>query len=171
MILFVIIIAAIILDFMVFWNVGKDGRLVRGLSRLRIRKAAGLFDINFIDSKQLFVQLNKELPNVMFINDIDVDKAIMLMESRLDNVRAVYRHEQFDFTEQQVAFNMVVIVTRDGCIIEISSIYNYVELLYTIDQTPWANCLAKDLSAFRLNTADSAIARNVCVTGFAGQVN
>ncbi len=170
---FVIIITGIIRGIQaIIWNVDKDGKAVRRVSRLRIRKAADLITSNFIDSKQLFVQVNKELPNVVLINDIDVNKAIKLIDEKLDNIRAVYKHRQFDFTEQQIVFSMIIIVTSDGSIVEISSIYNYVELLYTEDQALWADALAKELSALRLNVTDrSSIARNVCVRGFAGREN
>jgi hypothetical protein len=172
MISFLPIIAAIIRGIIAVWNVDKEKSVVRrGVSRLRIRKAVALLANNFIDSKQLFVQLNRELPNVMLINGIDVNKAIILIEAKLDNIRAVYRHEQFDFADQQIVFNMIIIVTRDGRIVEISSIYNYVELLYTADQAQWADYMAKELSTFRLNVADGAIARNVRITGFAGREN
>src|SRR5690349_14352894 len=143
---FVIIITGVIRGIMaVVGNLDKG--TVRRLSRLRIRRTAGLITNNFIDSKQLFVQLNKELPNVMLLSGIDVNKAIQLIDAKEDNIRTVYKHRQFDFAEQQTVFNMIIIVTGDGCIVEISSIYNYVELLYTADQTLWADALAKELSA------------------------
>jgi hypothetical protein len=172
MISYFLIIVAIVRIIIAVWNGDKNEITIkRRLSKIRIRKAAGLIASNFIDSKQLFVQLNEELPNVTLINEINVNKAIQLIEANLDNVKAVYKHRQFDFEGQEIVFNMIIIVTGDGNIVEISSIYNYVELLYTAEKALWADCLAKELSAFRLNIADRAIARNVCITGFAGQAN
>src|SRR6059058_5532274 len=102
---FVIIVTGIIRGLMaVVRNVDKDAKAVKRLSRLRIRKASDLIASNFIDSKQLFVQVNKELPNVTLINGIDVNKATQLIDTKLGKIKAVYRHRQFDFTEQQVVF-------------------------------------------------------------------
>jgi hypothetical protein len=141
-----------------------------GFRRLRISKASGLIANNFIDSKQLFVKLNKELPNVMLINGVDVKSAFSLLLERLgNNVRTVYRHEQFDFSEQQIFFNMVIIVLNDKSIIEVGR--GYVELLYTSAKVPWAESLVQELSAFQLSTIGKASTSNVCVTGFAGQIN
>ncbi len=137
-----------------------------GFRKLRITKGTRLIDNNFIDSKQLFVKMNKELPNVMLINGIDMTSAFSLLLERLgNNVRTVYRHEQFDFTEQQVVFNMVIIVLNDKSVIEVGS--SYVELLYTSAKMPWAASLVQELSAFQLSTIGKASSGNVCITGFA----
>jgi hypothetical protein len=144
--------------------------VARRFRKLRISSGTGLIANNFVDSRQLFVKLNKQLPNVMLINGIDVSQAVKLLEAKLDSsIKTVYKHRQFDFNERQIVFNMMIIVTSNNRIIEVGN--SYVELLYAAEHASWADCLAKELSAFQLCSTATSFAKTVCVRGFAGQVN
>lgn len=149
---------------------GRGKGTIRRLQRLRITKVQGLIANNFIDSKHLFVKLNRQLPSVMLVNGIDVNKAVRFTEANLgNNITTVYKHKQYDFSEQQIIFNMLIIVTNDNRVIEIGS--SYVELLYTAEQASWADYMAKELAAFRLNDTEKPVAKAVCIRGFAGYMN
>ena len=171
MVIFWIIVIVFVIRFVIDTN--KNASLLpyaNALQKFRIKPTAGLIANNFIDSKHLFIKLNRELPNVLLINEVDVNKVTKLIEETVNtNMRAVYKHRQFDFNRKRPLFNMIIMVTHDKNIIEIGN--GYVELLYTPRHVMWADKLAQDIAQHRIEKETKVLTRDICVTGFAGSIN
>ncbi|TKK66645.1 hypothetical protein FC093_16545 [Ilyomonas limi] len=165
MIPFVIIAVVIVRVIISACKIAESNKTVaRRFRKLRISSGKSLIANNFVDSKHLFIKLNKQLPNVMLINGIDVSQAVKLLEAKLNSsIKTVYKHKQFDFDEQQIVFNMMIIVTSDNRIIEVGN--SYVELLYTAEHALWADYLANELAAFQLCSTATSFSKTVCVRG------
>src|SRR4051812_28102514 len=120
----IIIIVVIIIRIIttIFRNEDFNQFIKRRFTKIRIKNGVDLLANNFIDSRQLFVNLNRELPNVMLINRIDSNEAVNLIEHNMAaGILTIYRHQEFDFTEQRASFNMMIVVLTDGRIIEVGN--------------------------------------------------
>lgn len=165
-----IIVVVIVFRLLLAESKNATQSAVKALLKLRFRKGADLLGNNFIDSRKLFIKLNRQLPNIMLINGINVNEAVKFLEASLRrNIKTIYRHNQFSFEEQCALFNMIIIVTKDNKVIEIGN--GYVELQYAVNSSAWANALAKDLAQFQLEITTKVLSQNVCIRGFAGQLN
>ncbi|MDB5230933.1 MAG: hypothetical protein JWN76_1738, partial [Chitinophagaceae bacterium] len=141
-------------------------KLRKFITRQRRRTAlkAGLIVNDFIDVKAFYLQRFKQVASVIYVTELDVNKAFRYMQTVLSaEIIELYQHNHFDFDADDVLFNLNIWVLKDRRMIETGT--SYVEILYAQDQYAWAKELAVQLSAFRLERAVTAL-NHVRITGF-----
>jgi hypothetical protein len=129
----------------------------------RISNAQALFHGHYVDAKVFYAVQFNMIPAISFIGDLDGSKAFKYIHDMFQfEVAGIYQHNYFDHDKKEIFFNNTVFVFKDKRMIELAG--NYFHVLHTIRQYKWAQDLARELAAFKV---DNASANENRVIGFA----
>jgi hypothetical protein len=121
--------------------------------RRRIAHNNHLFTAQYIDPRALFAFCFGMLPNVSYINDVEVNAAYAFIRSSVEGqVQDTLQHACYNYDTGNTEFNVTFIVLFGDRLIEIGG--NYVTLFHSRDKTARAVSILQDIAQFRIQ--DSA---------------
>ena len=121
---------------------------MKRLINRRIRDLNSLFYGHYIDPKVLYAMLYREIPNVVFVSNIDSSKAFAHVDLlfKIDTIRT-YQHYFFDHEKKGLYFNNTIFILKNERIIELGS--EFAHVLHGPGDWRWAEKLIRELAAFR----------------------
>lgn len=115
----------------------------------RVPQCGPLFNGEFIDARVLFLHLNRVVPSIMLVTDIDASKAFAFVRDNMGaSVISTRQFNRFNHEEGSSQFICTVFVLGNRRIIYLGM--NYVEILHAPGDFDWAGRTAVAFAEFRV---------------------
>lgn len=125
-------------------------------SRRRTADVNYVFNAQYIDPKGLFVSAFGELPSVVYITEVDVNRAYPHLKKTLQGqIDAMYQHAHYNYDTGKPEFNVTLFVLRNNMLVETGS--DYVGIYYGRQGFGAATQLLKQVADFRISKPSNKI--------------
>ncbi len=103
---------------------------------------------SYLECKALYIYLYDEIPCLMWVDKVNVSKALAFIKSEYaDVITAVYQYSKLERKKGKMVFDTTFVLLRDNLLIELAS--DYCEVLYAEPDYQTACILLKELSRFK----------------------
>ena len=108
-----------------------------------------LFAGHYVETKVMYVQLFDDIPQLGFIGELDMTKALELVEKTcLPDIVNIYQHTWFDYNAGTQIFNTTLFVLKHRRMVELTG--GYCQVLFPANNYHWATGLIKELAGCRI---------------------
>jgi len=129
-------------------NAQLNIRLQKLTERCRNKRNVLIFDHQYLESKAFYLYRFKTVPNLSFMDDIDVTAAFTYIQSNLkNNIVDIYQNCVYNRMDSIQQFNKTIFVLSNKVMIELGG--QYAEILYPPDKHGFADNLLKALSIYK----------------------
>ncbi len=119
-----------------------------GFFRRSITRNTALFNSQYIDPRTLYLEVFEIIPSVTYLTGLDIGTALPQLRHRIaDEIRAEFRHAEFNADAGQPEFNVLYYLLHRACLIEIGA--DFVTLYHDRELMDWSTNLLRELSRFR----------------------
>ena len=117
--------------------------------RNRVRNMNGLFHGHYVGAGPLYVELFKQVPNVLFIPELDTAKVLRHIYDRYKaDVLDIYQHQYFEHKEKQVYFNNTIILFKERKLVELTDVF--IQILFANVNDEWVDKLTREVVEYRI---------------------
>ena len=117
--------------------------------RHRVRNINGLFHGHYVGAAPLYVELYKQVPNVIFIPELDTAKVLRhIYDGYKADVLDIYQHQYFAYKEKQVYFMNTIILLKGKKLIELTDVF--IQILFANVNDEWVDKLTREVVEYRI---------------------
>ncbi len=161
-----IILAIAISLWMLIWLVERSVNWLNSLI-IRMRLKPTIFDHQYIEAKQLYVNRFRQVPCICWIDDVDCGKALEFVQLHYSKeIVDVFQCNDFNAEKQVLEFRKTIVAMADQRIIEFA--YDYVTIYHNKQQFGFAQELSFKLVQFRKEQKKEKYEINIITNGYNG---
>ncbi len=161
-----IILAIAILIWMLIWLIERSAKWLNSLT-VRMRLKPTIFDHQYIEAKQLYVNRFRQVPCICWIDDVDCGKALEFVQEHYSNeIVDVFQCNDFNAEKQVLEFRKTIIAMANQKIIEFA--YDYVTIYHNKRQFAFAQDISFKLVQFRKEQKKEKYEINIITNGYNG---
>src|SRR5215831_5681560 len=113
----------------------------------KIINATDIFSSYALDSKAIYLYCFGKIPNILFINHLDGEKAFKEFKVLYaSQIQSEYHYRQLQRKQKKTDFNESIVLLNNNCLLTFDE--SYCRILYDYHDSPFAQSLAEFITKF-----------------------